>query len=140
MKKTIVDLMLACAGQLLAGGFYLQLGNPEASPSRRKDGRRRHHQGSRLPRSGGGQGDRDRHRHRERPAPYHPAEVKPLCEPGMYALSQQWPKEGKWVIELVARNDEQFTNTLISAGPAGIDRLHAKADMKAFAPSTWTRC
>ena len=64
-----------------------------------------------------------------------PLELKPLGEPGAYALSQQWPKEGKWVIQLVGRNDEQFTNTLISAGPGGIDRLHAKADMKAFAPS-----
>jgi hypothetical protein len=35
----------------------------------------------------------------------------------------------------VGRNDEQFTNTLIGAGPGGIDRLHAKADMKAFTPS-----
>ena len=64
-----------------------------------------------------------------------PLELKPLGEPGAYALSQQWPKEGKWVIQLVGKNDEQFTNTLISAGPGGIDRLHAKADMKAFAPS-----
>jgi hypothetical protein len=64
-----------------------------------------------------------------------PLELKPLGEPGSYALSQQWPKEGKWVIQLVGRNDEQFTNTLIAAGPAGIDRLHAKADMKPFAPS-----
>ena len=52
----------------------------------------------------------------------------------MFALSQQWPKEGKWVIELVARNGEQFTNTLVAAGPNGMDRLHAKSDMKAFAP------
>jgi hypothetical protein len=36
------------------------------------------------------------------------------------------------VIELVGRNDEQFTNTLLAAGPDGVDRLHAKADMKEF--------
>jgi hypothetical protein len=64
-----------------------------------------------------------------------PLELKPLGEPGVYALSQQWPKEGKWVIQFVGRNGEQFTNTLIGAGPAGIDRLHAKSDMKAFAAS-----
>ena len=40
-----------------------------------------------------------------------PLELKPLGGPGFYALSQQWPKEGKWVIQLVGRNDEQFTNT-----------------------------
>jgi hypothetical protein len=31
MRKTIVTLMLACAGQMFAGGFWLQLGNPEAN-------------------------------------------------------------------------------------------------------------
>jgi hypothetical protein len=64
-----------------------------------------------------------------------PLELKPLGEPGAYALSQQWPKEGKWVIQLVGKNDEQFTNTLFFAGPGGIDRLHARLDMKAFAAS-----
>jgi hypothetical protein len=64
-----------------------------------------------------------------------PLELKPLGEPGAYALSQQWPKEGKWVIQVVGKNDDQFTNTLISAGPTGIDRLHAKGDMKAFGPA-----
>ena len=54
---------------------------------------------------------------------------------GGYALSQQWPKEGKWVIQLVGRNGEQFTNTLIGAGPGGVDRLNARLDMKAFAAS-----
>ena len=62
-----------------------------------------------------------------------PLELKPLSEPGAYALTQQWPKEGKWVIQLVGKNDEQFTNSLIAAGPAGLDRLHARADMKQFA-------
>ena len=64
-----------------------------------------------------------------------PLELNPLGEPGAFALSQQWPKEGKWVIQLVGRNDELFTNTLVTAGPGGIDRLHAKSEMKAFAPS-----
>ena len=50
----------------------------------------------------------------------------------MFALAQQWPAEGKWVIQLVGRVDEMFTNTLVTAGPNGVDRLHAKADMKAF--------
>ena len=53
----------------------------------------------------------------------------------MYAIAQQWPRKGKWVIELVGRNDQQFTNTLIAAGPGGVDRLRAKSDMKAFAPA-----
>src|SRR5260370_16638819 len=38
MRKTIVTLMLACAGQMFAGGFWLQLGNPEANPAAGKMG------------------------------------------------------------------------------------------------------
>jgi hypothetical protein len=53
----------------------------------------------------------------------------------MFALAQQWPKEGKWVIELVARNGEQFTNSLVAADANGVDRLHAKANMKQFSDS-----
>ena len=64
-----------------------------------------------------------------------PLEVKALGGAGEFALTQQWPKEGKWVIQLVGKNGEQFTNTLISAGPDGLDRLHAKFDMKAFSKS-----
>ena len=55
--------------------------------------------------------------------------------PGSCALPQQWPKEGKWVIEIVGRNATQFTNTLVSAGPDGVDRLHAKLAMKPFTPA-----
>ena len=132
MKKTLLALTLACAGQVFAGGFWLQLGNPEASPAASK-------MGAVLTLKAVGCHD---------PAAAKvtataigivngqrrtiPLELKPLGEPGAYALSQQWPKEGKWVIQLVGKNDEQFTNTLIAAGPDGIDRLHAKSDMKAF--------
>ena len=135
MKKTILSLMLACAGQMFAGGFWLQLGNPEASQTAAKMGAvvtikavGCHDPGAaKVTATAVGVVNGERRTI--------PLELKPLGEPGAYALSQQWPKEGKWVIQLVGRNDEQFTNTLISAGPGGIDRLHAKADMKAFTPS-----
>ena len=68
-----------------------------------------------------------------------PLKLTPLSEQGTYALSQQWPKEGRWVIEV--RGFEKingtpvFTNTLITAGPDGVDRYHAKSDMKKFTPA-----
>jgi len=135
MKKTIATLMLACAGQMFAGGFWLQLGNPEANPVANKMGAVvtikavgcHDPAAARVTATAVGVVNGERRSI--------PLELKPLGEPGSYALSQQWPKEGKWVIQLVGRNDEQFTNTLIAAGPAGIDRLHAKADMKALAAS-----
>ena len=62
--------------------------------------------------------------------------VSKLSEPGMFAISQQWPQEGKWVIKLEAHNDAgMFTNALVPAGPNGVDRFHEKADMQAFGDS-----
>ena len=135
MRKTIVTLMLACAGQMFAGGFWLQVGNPEANPAAGKMGAVvtikavgcHDPATAKVTATAIGMVNGERRTI--------PLELKPLGEPGSYALLQQWPKEGKWVIQLVGRNGEQFTNTLLTAGPGGIDRLHPKMEMKAFAPS-----
>ena len=117
MRKTIVTLMLACAGQMFAGGFWLQLGNPEANPAAGKMGAVvtikavgcHDPATAKVTATAVGVVNGERRTI--------PLELKPLGEPGAYALSQQWPKEGKWVIQLVGKNGEQFTNTLIGAGP-----------------------
>ena len=135
MRKTIVTLMLACAGQMFAGGFWLQVGNPEANPTAGKLGAVitikavgcHDPAAAKVTATAIGVVNGERRTI--------PLELKPLGEPGFYALSQQWPKEGKWVIQLVGKNDEQFTNTLIGAGPGGVDRVHARLEMKAFAAS-----
>lgn len=130
MRKTLVSLLLAYP--LLAGGFFLQLGNPEASPEALKAGAVftvkatgcHDPATARLTATAVGTVNGER---REIPL-----KVTPLSEPGMFAISRQWPREGKWVIDLVARNDQQFTNTLVSAGPQGVDRTHAKYNMQQF--------
>src|ERR1035437_6103982 len=132
MRKTIVILMLACAGQMLAGGFWLQLGNPEANPAAGKMGAvvvikavGCHDPASaKVTATAVGVVNGERRTI--------PLELKPLAEPGAYALSQQWPQEGRWVLQPVGRNGGRCTNPPIGAGPGGIDRLHAKLDMKAF--------
>src|SRR3984893_9856249 len=137
MRKTIViatpvAAVLALAGQLFAGGFWLQLGNPAASAEARKvnavvtiKATGCHDPAvAKVTATAIGMVDGQRRSI--------PLKLDKLTEPGAYALSQQWPKQGKWVIELVGRNDEQFTNTPLAAGPDGVDRLHAKADMKQF--------
>ena len=139
MKKTLVTLMLACAGQVFAGGFWLQVGNPQASPAAGKMGAAvpikvtikavgcHDPSTARVTATATGVVNGERRTI--------PLELKPLGEPGTWALAQQWPLAGKWVIQLVGTNGEQFTNTLIGAGPGGIDRLHARLEMKAFAAS-----
>src|SRR2546423_13886557 len=138
MRKTIViaipvAAVLALAGQLFAGCLWLQLGNPDASAEARQLNAVVTikavgcHDPAAAKVTAEAIGTVNGHRRTI------PLQLKPLSEPGAYALSQQWPKEGKWVIRLVCRDDEQFTNSLIAAGPAGLDRLHARADMKQFA-------
>jgi len=134
MRKTLV-ILTTLAAQLFAGGFFLQLGNPEASAEARK-------LGAVVTVKAAGCHDPATARltataigvvngHRRTVA----LDVKPLREPGSFAVIGQWPKEGKWVVELIATNGEQFTNTLVAAGPDGLDRLHAKANMHKFTPS-----
>ena len=139
MRNTIGMLapaaMVALAGQLLAGGFYLQLGNPEASPEAKKlnavltvKAAGCHDPASaKLTAAAIGVVNGER---REIPL-----KVQPLSTPGMFAVAQQWPKEGRWVIRLEAQNGEQFTNSLVAVGPEGVDRYHDRADHRRFNPA-----
>jgi hypothetical protein len=124
--------VLALAAPLLAGGFYLQLGNPEANPEARKAN------AALVVKVAGCQDPASatlaaraigRVDGRETSIPLN---VIKLSETGAWALTAQWPKQGKWVIELVGSAGELRTYSLVAAGPDGLDRLHAKADMKAF--------
>jgi len=120
------------AGQLFAGGFYLQMGNPEASPEARKlnavvtilatgchDPAL-----AKLTATAIGVANGEP---REIPL-----KLDKLSTPGMFALSQQWPKEGRWVIRFEANNGVQFTSSLLSAGPGGVDRYHHREQQTAF--------
>ena len=129
---TPAAIALALAGQLFAGGFFLQLGNPEANPEARKMNAAlvvkaagcHDPAGANLTATAIGTVNGE---HREIPL-----KVEKLSEPGTFAITQQWPKEGKWVIQLVARNPQQFTNTLVVAGPQGVERYKARFDMHPF--------
>jgi hypothetical protein len=135
MRKTLLVAMTALAGQLFAGGFYLTLGNPEANPEAKKanavlvlrmDGC---HEPEKATVTATATGMVDGKRQ------VVPLKLTKLSSPGTYALTQQWPKEGKWVIALSARDDGRDTYTLVSAGPKGVDRLHAKQSMKTLSKS-----
>src|SRR3954467_6390125 len=130
MRKTLLFAMAALAGQLFAGGFYLQLGNPDANAEAKQANAvlvikaTGCHDPATATLTATAVGTVNGKRQSI------PLAVKKLSGIGEFALTQQWPKDGKWVIELVARNGEQFTNTLVTTGPNGIDRLHAKWDMQ----------
>lgn len=123
---------LMLAGQLFAGGFWLQLGNPEASAEARKVNAVvtikatgcHDPENAKVTATAIGMVNGRRE--------VIPLKLIQLSEPGTFALSRQWPRDGKWVIELVGKNDNQFTNTLVSAGPEGIDRHKAKSNLRQF--------
>ena len=125
-------VVAAFASQLWAGGFWLQLGNPEANTEARNANAVLVikavgcHDPATAQVSARAVGTVDGKRQ------VILLKLAALGEPGTYALARQWPEHGKWVIALTGKNGEQFTNTLVSAGPSGIDRLHAKAEMKPF--------
>jgi len=130
MRKTILITMAALASQLFAGGFYLTLGNPEANPEAKKanavlvfraDGC---HDAEKAAVAATATGVVNGKRQSI------PLQLTKLSAPGTYAVTQQWPKEGKWVIELTGQDTGRSTYTLVSAGPDGVDRLHAKFAMK----------
>jgi hypothetical protein len=128
-------LLATLAAPLFAGGFFLQLGNPEANPEAQKlhaavlikvAGCQDPATASVSATAVGVVGGERR---------TIPLKLEKLSEAGAYALAQQWPREGKWVIEIVGKSDSRFTNTLVTVGPDGVDRLHAKMAMKPFTPS-----
>ena len=132
MKKTLV-ILAALAAQAFAGGFYLQLGNPEASNEARKLGAvvtvkaTGCHDPAAAKVTAAAIGVVNGQRRSV------PLEVKSLSEAGMFAVVGQVPKEGKWVVQLNAINGEMFTNVLAPVGQDGIDRIHAKYNMHKFA-------
>jgi hypothetical protein len=135
LRITAPAALLALAGSLFGGGFYLQLGNPEASPEARKlnavitvksagcvEPGTTKISGTAI---GMVNGER-----REIPL-----KLEPLSTPGMFAITQQWPKQGRWVIRLEATNGSLFTSSLVGAGPDGVDRYHDKAAHQQFSPA-----
>ena len=118
---------LALTAQLSAGGFWLQLGNPEANREAR--GMKAVltvkafgcHEPEKARVTGTAEGIVDGKRRSI------PLTLAALSEPGMFALTEQWPTGGKWVIQLVGdNNDGAITSALVSAGSGGIDRKGVK--------------
>ncbi|MGB7761648.1 MAG: hypothetical protein WBL61_17585 [Bryobacteraceae bacterium] len=135
LRITAPTALLALAGSLFGGGFYLQLGNPEASPEARKlnavvtvksagcvePG------ATKVTATAIGAVDGER---REITL-----KLEPLSTPGMFAITRQWPKQGRWVIRLEATNGSLFTSILASAGPDGVDRYNDKSSHQQFSPA-----
>lgn len=128
MRKTLLLAAAALAGQLYGGGFLLLMGNPETNSEAAKV-----HAAIVVQAAGchdpalaqvtATAVGKDRRI---------PLKVVKLSTPGAFAIAQQWPSDGKWVIELEGDNGLQKTYTIVGAGPNGVDRLHAKYAPRGF--------
>lgn len=128
MTKWLISAagLLALPLVLFGGGFWLQLGNPQASPEATalKAVLTVQPVGCHEPEKakvtatavGVVNGKRQTI----------PLKLIALSTPATYALTQQWPAEGKWAIQLVAVKDDAITSAIATAGPNGVDRTKAK--------------
>jgi hypothetical protein len=124
MRKML--FLLAAAGQLFAGGFWLETGNPEASAEARalEAAVVVRAIGCHKPADALVSGVAIGFVNGERKTI--PLKVVALREPAMFAVTRQWPSEGKWAIQLVGKYNGAVTSAVMIAGPDGVDRKNAK--------------
>jgi hypothetical protein len=119
-------IVLALAVPVFAGGFYVQFGNPDASTEAKAHNAvltvksAGCHEPEKATITGTAIGMVDGRRQSL------PLKLVPLSEPGMYALTQQWPAQGRWVLQFVATDNDRVTSALVAVGPSGIERQTAK--------------
>jgi len=123
---TPVFALAAIAGPVLAGWPVLIIGNPEASAPARsihavltvKPG------GCLAPDSTTVTGTAAGIVTGERRSI--PLKLTPLPEAGLYAVTPQWPAEGKWVLQFTATDGTRTASALVPAGPNGVERGNAR--------------
>jgi hypothetical protein len=118
---------LASATALWAGGLFVVLGNPDASPEARGEKAvlilklAGCHEPQNAVVTGVAISGHEKSI---------PLQLKALPTPGTYAVTRQWPEQGRWVLEFIGKDQGRVTSTLVVAGPAGIERQAAKMEMR----------
>ena len=111
----IAVLAIAAAAGLQAGGFWLETGNPQASPEARaaKAVVVIRAVGCHNPEdaavTGTAVGMVDGKRISK------PLKLVKLSTPGAYAVARQWPDQGQWALEFVAINGALVTSAVLPA-------------------------
>jgi len=135
MRKSLTIPFLAVAfaasvAQLIAGGLFVVVGNPEASPEARAKNAvltlkaAGCHQPEKTIVTGEAVGLVDGHQRSI------PLDIIALAEPGSFAITRQWPSSGRWVLQFVGREGGRVTTTLVAVGPNGVERNTAKYEMR----------
>ena len=111
MRKSLTILIAAAAAY--AGGFYLELGSPSANNEAKSMNAALVarltgcHEPEKATIEGSAEGLVSGKRQSI------PLKLTTLTTPGMYAVTQQWPNEGNWVVRLVATQVDGKTKTSV---------------------------
>jgi hypothetical protein len=128
---TLGCLLVAAAGTVIAGGLWVEVGNPAASAEARALN------AALTVRAVGCHNPTDMKISASAIGRVNGAlktidlKLTPLKEPGFYAVSQQWPAEGRWVLKFEGKLGETTTSSLIPAGPQGVERHKIRSAIKA---------
>ena len=121
---------------LLAGGFYLELGNPAANSDPKAKGAVlvTRFTGCHEPEKGVLEAVAVGVVNGQRQTL--PLRVTALSQSGMYAVARQWPTEGKWVVQLTGRHPQHNvpTSLLVRVKGDSFERKDAKYMMRLATP------
>ena len=123
-------ILLASAASMLAGGLWVTLGNPDANSKAHAMNAAVTvklagcHEPEKAEITAAAIGEVDGQRRTIA------LKLIPLDAPGFFAVTRQWPAEGRWVLQFVGREGQVVTSTLVATGPDGVDRSTAKMAMK----------
>jgi len=122
----MAGVCLACAHWALAGGFFLTIGSPVAANAPqvkgavlvvRPDGC---HEPAKAQITGTAEGLVAGARRSI------PLKLVALPTPGVYAVFQEWPAEGVWVVSLTGSYLGATTSAIVPIGPKGFIRASSK--------------
>ena len=126
MRKTLTILIFAAAAY--AGGFYLELGNPSANKEAKSMDAVviARLTGCHEPEKAAIEGTAEGLVSGKRQSI--PLKVASLTVPGMYAVTQQWPNEGTWIVRLVGTQVDGRTKTsvMVRVNGSSFERAGAK--------------
>lgn len=131
--KILPVALLAGILPLLAGGFYLELGSASANAEAKTKNAALVarltgcHEAEKGSVEGTAEGIVDGKRQSI------PLKVIALSQPGMFAVAQQWPSEGNWVVKLIGKHPAfpDGTSAIVRVSGPNFDRTGGKWVMRA---------
>lgn len=124
ISKALTAVVFSATASLYAGGFWLQLGSPEASPEAKSHNAvlvlqaTGCHDPANATVKGTAISARDHHAT--------PLKLIPMKQPGTFAVIRDWPSDAAVTLEFIGHNGEQVTSLLVPAHGDTIEKGSVK--------------